>query len=183
MAIKSLFGPSRKEIWRQLSTEIGAQYVEGGFWKGDKVQAAHGEWTVTLDTYTVSNGKTTVVYTRMRAPYEDPSDFRFTIYRKGLFTGLAKWLGMQDVNVGYEPFDEAFVIKGTNEGMLRALFSDTKLRELVEKQKDIHFTVKKGALHFHVTGVIKDIERLKLLFDLFGETLERLQSIASIKPV
>lgn len=183
MTMKSLFGPSRKEIWQQLSTEINAQYVEGGFWKGDKVQATHGGWTVTLDTYTVSNGKTTVVYTRMRAPYENPTDFRFTIYRKGLFTGIAKWLGMQDATVGYEPFDEAFVIKGTDEGMLRALFSGTKLRELIEKQKDIHFTVKKGALHFHVTGVIKDIERLKLLFDLFGETLERLQAIASIKPV
>jgi hypothetical protein len=183
MNIKSLFGPSRKEIWRQLSTEIGAQYVEGGFWKGDKVQASHGGWMVTLDTYTVSNGKTTVVYTRMRAPYDDPTGFRFTIYRKGLFTGLGKWLGMQDVNVGYEPFDEAFVIKGNDEGMLRALFSNAKLRDLIDKQKNIHFTVKRGALHFHVTGVIKDIDRLKLLFDLFGETLEQLQATAAIRPV
>jgi hypothetical protein len=182
MSIKSLFGPSRKEIWRQLSSEIGAQYVEGHFWKGDKVQASHGDWTVTLDTYTVSNGKTTVVYTRMRAPYDNPSNFRFTIYRKGLFTGIAKWLGMQDMNVGYEPFDTAFVIKGNNEGMLRALFAHAKLRELIDKQKDIHLTVKKGALHFHVIGIIKDIDRLKLLFELFGETLEQLQAIAAITP-
>jgi hypothetical protein len=37
-----LFGPSRKEIWRKLSEEIGPQYVEGGLWKGDKVVAEHG---------------------------------------------------------------------------------------------------------------------------------------------
>jgi hypothetical protein len=42
--LRRVFGPSRKEIWTQLSTEIGAQYEDGGFWKGDKVIAAHGAW-------------------------------------------------------------------------------------------------------------------------------------------
>jgi len=40
--LRRLFGPSREEIWRQLSAEIGAEYVER-FWKGDKVEATHGE--------------------------------------------------------------------------------------------------------------------------------------------
>ena len=43
------FGPSKDEVWRQLSQEIGAEFVEGGFWKGSKVQAHVGPWTVTLD--------------------------------------------------------------------------------------------------------------------------------------
>ncbi len=47
--LRQLFGPSREEIWRQLSSEIGAEYVKGGFWKGDKVQVHHGQWTITLD--------------------------------------------------------------------------------------------------------------------------------------
>lgn len=191
-AIKALFGPSRHAIWRQLSAEIGAMYVDGGFWKGDKVQATQGEWTLTLDTYAVSDGKTTVVYTRMRAPYVNPAGFRFTIHRKGLFTEVAKWLGMQDLQVGHEPFDRDFVIKGTDEGMLRALFSNPKIRELVDKQKNIHFTVKDdegwfGAtfpegvdeLYFSVVGIIKDVERLKLLYELFAETLEQLCVIGS----
>ena len=32
-----LFGPSRKEIWRQLSAEVGGQFVDGGVWRGSKV--------------------------------------------------------------------------------------------------------------------------------------------------
>ena len=47
------FGPSKDEVWRQLSQEIGAEFVEGGFWKGNKVQAHVGPWTITLDIYTV----------------------------------------------------------------------------------------------------------------------------------
>src|SRR5688500_11797581 len=98
-------GPSREEIWRQLSTEIGGRYVDGGFCQGDKVHAAHAEWTVTLDTYTVSTGKTTIVYTRMRAPYVNPNSFRFTIYRKGFFSGIGKFFGMQDIEIGDQQFD------------------------------------------------------------------------------
>jgi hypothetical protein len=59
--VRRMFGPSQKEIWRQLSEDIHATYVDGGFWKGDKVQASHGQWTVTLDKYVVSTGKVTVV--------------------------------------------------------------------------------------------------------------------------
>ncbi len=76
------FGPSKDEVWRELSQEIGAEYVEGGFWKGSKVQAHVGPWTITLDTYTTSSGESSTTYTRMRAPYINPEAFRFTIYRQ-----------------------------------------------------------------------------------------------------
>ena len=65
--LRKLFGPSRESVWRQLSSEMGGEFVKGGMWKGDKVQATHGEWTVLLDTYVVSTGKTVIHFTRMRA--------------------------------------------------------------------------------------------------------------------
>lgn len=190
--MKKWFGPSRKDVWRQLSDEVGASYVDGGFWKGDKVKVTHGEWAVTLDTYTVSTGKSTVVYTRMRAPYVNPDGFRFTIYRRGMFTGIAKWLGMQDLEIGDERFDHDFVIKTNDEAKVRELLASPKLRELLDRQKKVHFTVKDDEgwfgprfdenadeLNFTVVGVIKDIERLKLLYELFAETLDQLCRIGS----
>jgi hypothetical protein len=186
-AWRRMFGPSKEEIWRQLSSELGARYVEGGFAKSDKVQATHGEWTVTLDTYVVSTGKTVIVFTRMRAPYVNPGGFRFTVYRKSIFSGLGKMLGMQDVETGDESFDQDFIIKGTDEARVRELLSNTKIRELIARQPEIRFTVKDDEgwfgtsfpegvdeLYFQVLGVIKDVERLKLLYELFSETLEHL---------
>jgi len=184
---RRLFGPSRKEIWTQLSAEIGARYKEGGFWKGDKVEATHGDWTVTLDTYSVSTGKVTIVYTRMRAPYVNPGGLRFKIYRAGIFSGVGKMLGMQDIEINVDPFDRDFIIKGTDEEKVRELFSNPRLRELVALQKDVNLEVKDDEgwfgpsfpegvdeLSFVVGGVITDIERLKLLYELFAETLEQL---------
>jgi hypothetical protein len=192
MALRGLFGPSKKEVWRQLGDQIGGRFIEGGLWKGDKVEATHGEWTVTLDTYVVSTGKSTVVFTRMRAPYVNPSGFRFTIYREGFFSEIAKRFGMQDIEIGDEAFDQHFIVKSSDESQVRSLLSDIKLRELMMAQPKIELTVKDdegwfGAnfpegvdeLYFHVVGVIKDIDRLKSLYELFAETLDQLCRIGS----
>ena len=82
-----IFGPSRKEIWQKLSADLNARYVSGGWGTGDKVQIDHGGWTLTLDTYVVPAGKTMLVFTRMRTPFVNPTGFRFTVYRKSIFTG------------------------------------------------------------------------------------------------
>jgi hypothetical protein len=190
--LRRMFGPGRKEIWRQLSQEVGGRFVEGGFTKADKVQVTHGEWTVTLDNFAVHTGKVTIVYTRMRAPYVNPDGFRFRVYRRGVFSDIGKALGMQDVEVGQPGFDEDFIIKGTDEGKLRQLFANPKIRELIDAQKDIDFSVKDdegwfGAtfpegvdeLLFQVGGVITDIDRLKRLYELFAETLDELCRIGS----
>jgi hypothetical protein len=188
-----VFGPSRDEIWRQLCAEIGADFVEGGFWKGDKVQAHVKNWTVTLDTYTVSSGHSHVTYTRMRAPFVSHDGLRFRIYRKGLFSGLGKALGMQDIEVGYSlHFDEDFIIKGNDEAKVRALFANSEIRRLIAEQPQIrlelkddegsfrkHFPEGVDELHFQIVGVIKDVERLKKLFDLFAEVLEELYRLGS----
>ena len=189
---RRLFGPSRKEIWRKLSDEVGGRYVDGGFWKGDKVQIDHDDWTLTLDSYAVSTGKVTIVYTRMRAPFVNPSEFRFLVYRKSVFTGLGKFFGMQDIEVGDEMFDHDFVVQSTDEGKIKILLAAPKLRELISAQKDINFGVKDDEgwfgtkfpegvdeLHFVQTGIIKDLERLKLLYELFAETLDELCRIGA----
>jgi len=191
--LRKWFGPSKEEIWQQLSTQIGGNLVAGDCWHGSKLEVRHKEWTVTLDTYTVSTGKSSVTFTRMRAPYANPDGFVFAIYRKGLFTALGKWLGMQDVCVGYPEFDDAFVIKGNNDWKLRQFFANSKIRDLVSAQPSLRFFVDnrhgrlsgnrlpKGVdqLRFEVVGVIKDIARLKLLYELFAETLDELCRMGS----
>jgi hypothetical protein len=119
----------------------------------------------------------------------NPDGFQFTSYRRGLFSDIGKWLGMQDVAVGEAQFDEDFIIKGNDDGKLRRLLADAKLRELISGQPTIHFCVKDDEnrfwggrnfppdvdeLYFQVTGVIKDVDRLKLLYGLFSETLDEL---------
>ena len=93
--LRDLFGPSKDEIWSQLSQEIGARFLQGDWCHGSKVEFVNKEWTITLDNYTVSTGKSSATYTRMRAPYVNPDAFRFELlphgilHRPGQVTGHA----------------------------------------------------------------------------------------------
>ena len=185
--LRKLFGASRDEVWRELSSEVGGEFIEGSFTQSSKVRVKVKEWTITLDTFTVSTQNSSSTYTRMRAPFVNADQFRFTIYRRSVFTNLGKLLGMQDIEIGDAAFDEAFVIKANDQSKVRELFRLAKLREMVDSQPSIHLTVKDdegwfGAefpegvdeLYFQVGGVLRDIERLKSLYLLFALTLNSL---------
>jgi hypothetical protein len=185
--LRQVFGPSKEEIWSQLSKEIRAEYEESGFFKGDKVVLSHREWEITLDTYTVHTGKSTIIFTRMRAPYVNRDSFRFNIYRKNAFSWIGKLFGVKDIEIGDAFFDEEFIIQGEPEALVNRLLSNVEVRQLIQSQPDIHFQVKDDEgwfrtkfregvdeLYFEVVGIIKDKERLKNLFDLFALVLDEL---------
>ena len=184
--LRALFGPSQKEIWRQLSGEVGGHFHEGGLLTSSAVQARTGDWIVTLDTVTHGDGKTNQTFTRLRAPYFNPEGFRFQVYRASIFSGLGKALGMQDIEVGHPRFDQDFVIKGNAPRRVRRLFDNKRIRRLIDVQPRIHLSVKGhegwfskfpagvDELHFQSLGVIKDLEQLRPLFDLFAEALQQL---------
>jgi len=190
--LRQLFGPSKDDVWAQLAREIGADFDEGGFWKGSKVTAHVKEWTVTLDTFVVSTGKSTITYTRMRAPYVNRDGFRFKIYRRGIFSGLGRRFGVQDIDVGDPEFDQDYVVQGSDPEQVRRLLANPAIRALIQAQPDINLEVKDdegwfGAkvpegvdeLYFHVVGIIKEVDQLKLLFELYATTLDHLCHIGS----
>ncbi len=185
-----IFGTSKKEVWKQLSEEINAYYIEGSLFIGPRIEYEHKNWTIFLDTYTVSTGKSSTTYTRMRVPFINPNKFHFKIYRKGIVSNIGKALGMQDIEIGYDYFDNDYIIKGNDEILLRRLFQNHQMRNLIERQSSIVLEIKdnegrfgpkfndnESELYFIVTGVIKDKDRLKNLFDLFILVINELEMI------
>ena len=191
--LRKLFGPSKDEIWNLLAEQIGAEFKAGQGWTGrSRVDAQVGQWVVTLDTYVVSTGKSTITFTRLRAPFVNRDGFRFTITRAGIFNPVARAFGFQDVEVGDAAFDEAFVVKTNDEPRVRTFLADPDLRAKLALQPKLTLSVLDdegwfGAkfpegvdeLKFHTVGIIKDLVRLQNLFELFAATLNRLCHIGS----
>lgn len=69
------------------------------------MEALHGNWTLYLDTYTVSAGNTHVTYTRMRAQPIEPLRGAVQNLPEGFLFGDGKSPGGQDLETGYEEFD------------------------------------------------------------------------------
>lgn len=169
--LKRLFRPSDVEIWRKLETEASARFEKGDFWHRDKVEVTHDGWIITLDSYFSAANKSE--YTRMRAKLPMQADFRFLITREGVLSEIAKLFGAQDIEVGDPDFDKQFMIKGNNEKLIKAMLQNAKIKQLLLAQPEVHFSLTpENELLFAVPVIIKDLARLKQLFELFTETLE-----------
>jgi hypothetical protein len=190
--LRSLFGPSKKEIWRQLAAQISGDFQDGGFLGRDRVVARTDQWTVTLDHFARSTGKSSVPYTRMRAPYVNKDGFKFTIYRAGVFSALGEMLGMYDIRVGDPAFDEAFVVKANSEDKVAALLASPGIRALMGAQPRIRMSVKDDEgwfgkqfpagvdeIYFEAVGIMKDLGQLHALFELFSAVQHQLCHIGS----
>ncbi|WNJ18338.1 DUF3137 domain-containing protein [Pontibacter sp. G13] len=184
-----LFGKHKREIWQQLAEQIDGDFFRGKMFRPDRVEAYYGDWMVTLDTYTVDKA----VYTRIRAPYVNRDDFVFKIFREHAGHRLIKALGMEDIEVGHPEFDQDFVIQGSDERKLQMMFANPKIRQLISFQPKIILQLKREAglfqkppfpkdvneLYYQVGGILKNLEQLHDLFDLFAETLDHLCAIGT----
>lgn len=123
----------------------------------------------------------------MRAPYINKDGFRFKIYRRGLFSELGKTLGTQDVEIGHQEFDHDFIIQANDAEKVRSLCAHPTIRELIQAQPDIQLEVRDDEgwvgtvfpegvdeLSLQVNGDIRDVARLKLLYELFAATINHL---------
>lgn len=99
--------------------------------------------------------------------------------------GLPGYLDPMVVESGDPQFDADFIIKGNDEAKLRALFKQLRIRERLQAQPSVLLQIKESRdagvdeLYFQVTGVIKDLTRLKQLFELYAEILTGLQALGS----
>jgi hypothetical protein len=107
-------------------------------------------------------------------------EFDFKITKRSIFTKIAKAFGKTYALTGDGAFDEKFAIASQNEQLIKKIFAKNELKELFYNEKRINFTVKKAKgkkdtryvenekeLYYNTGGVIKDNERLMILFGLF----------------
>lgn len=191
--IKKIFGPSRQDIWSQIAAEYDGEFKKGTFLKKDKVRAFSGEWEIYLDHFARSTGKSSIPYTRIRAPFINKDNLYFKVYREGFFTGIAKYFGMQDIKLNNDEFDNQFVLKGNDVFKISWIFESSGVKKHLYNVDKILLEIKDGSgvfkasryeegldeLYFERTGILKDIHQLRAIFDLFGEVLEKITELDS----
>lgn len=183
-------GIKTKEAWENFANQYGAEFINGGLLKGIRVEYTYKNWPFYLDTFTVSTGKSSSTYTRVRGLFVGTSDFYFKLSRKTVFSKIAKALGKAYVDTGDTTFDEEFIIKSNDYYKAKELFSFKKLREHILNIKKVRLSIKNNEgkyghnyqqmgkeLYFYDGGIVKDTELLTKWFDLFKVTLDRMQSL------
>lgn len=183
------FGRHKRYIWNELAEQLGGEFIKGKMFRPDRVEAWHHDWMVTLDTFQVDKA----TFTRLRAPFINRDDFKFKIVRDHFGYRIGKMFGMQDIIVGSPQFDKDFIIQGNDEHKLKMMFANPEIRKLVSYQSRIHLELRPDAplftkpkfppdvneLYFQAGTIIRHMDQLHDLFDLFAECLDHLCAIGT----
>lgn len=191
---KNTFGPFKKEVWTEVANEIGAKFIDGGFWKKDKIVYSHKNWSIELDLYS-TGGKHSKTFTRLQACFLSRDMFQFRMYEENILSPWSKKLGFQDIQIGIPEFDEKYMLKSnTNDNQTYKLLASTSIRELIKSVDDIHLSVRTFGGFFRKTpknllqiyyeerGILKNKQQITNLFTLFCLLLDQLVEIHSADP-
>lgn len=188
-----LFSVERDDVWRRVAAELGADFERVGIWQLPLIRMRHRSWTIVLDFWkrTSFMNRTGVYSIRMRSQFLNRDGFWFTVYPQGVVSTARKWLGLQDVAVGHERFDGEFIVQGSNAAKLQMVFDNPRIRFALEGQPQVHFSIADSEHSywgvpegidelFLICDDILDLAGLRLLCELFMETLDELCRLKTI---
>ena len=200
-ALSNIFRSDTKKNWQQLATEIGGEFVDGGFWNKDRVVLKYRKTDIVLETYTVSTGKSSTTYTRMKSPFFSTNGFTFSISSENFFTHLVKKIGFNDVEIGEFEFDDKMYLKSNDAEKVRTFFISSILKKdifnvvkvsksslSVNKHETFFFNTESEVSNPYYVVLTKlrvesNIEKLKSWFNLCKLTLDRLIEIGEAEDI
>jgi hypothetical protein len=176
-------------IWRSLAEQLGGRFTAETLHSHSRIDLRVDHWRVTVDVLAGRRSH----FTRVRAPYVNPTGFRFRLVQSSLRSELAAFMG-QDVQVGDPAFDAAFVVQGSDEARVRKLLTpDLRARLLAHPYHSLEVKPDEGwfgatfpdgvdELYLAVPEVVVDEQAIRDVFELFGSTLQRLCEIGAATP-
>ncbi|MBC7914469.1 MAG: hypothetical protein H7Y07_10145 [Pyrinomonadaceae bacterium] len=114
------------------------------------------------------------------------NSFRFALHKEGFLDEIGKFLGMQDIILGYKDFDDRFIIKTNNEEKTAAILADGTKRSILLELPSLTFGIveytledsdgKAPFLELKIDAAISDLTRLRSIYSMFCEVIKTVDS-------
>ncbi|MEQ9320562.1 MAG: hypothetical protein RIF41_15450 [Polyangiaceae bacterium] len=161
--------------WAEAARRLGGTYEpKVGPWyrRTSHLNAVIDGQSTLIDHYTIHTGQTSITYTRCTAPVDFAGDLELKIYAKGFFAKLGEGLGAQDVKTGDVAFDEAFMVKASDEARARAWLTP-EVRAAITRLGDHRLTLEGGQLKAERANLETDPDRLQRLAEVTAAVARR----------
>jgi hypothetical protein len=166
-------GNNEDEIWQQVTADMNAgkellEYEVVLNQDGRKV-------SLDIDVDPGGGFESGYEFTKLSASIQKKNDFRFAIHHEGFIDTMGKFFGMEDVSIGYPAFDERLIIKTNHKKKVRAIFTDSSIREVFQQLTDftMHITHhhEEGFLELEIQHAITDPIELRKIYHAFFKIL------------
>ncbi|MEM7012481.1 MAG: hypothetical protein AAF585_13475 [Verrucomicrobiota bacterium] len=111
------------DTWGNVGAKLKLHLEEGGWGSNRKLSGRlHGVF-VMAHVFSRGSGKNKSSYTGYRAALRQQLPAGLMMHKQGIFSGVAKFFGSQDIEIGDPQFDAAVVIKGHNPARIQAFLT------------------------------------------------------------
>lgn len=182
-----ILGPNKKELYQSFKEIFGGDYYEGNWNNGPRLKLEYKLWTLYLDTYVVSNGKSSTTFTRLRACLRNRSDYDLKIKKRHIFSNISEIFSSNVIKLEDEDFDNLFLVKSNDELKTLNMLKNYEIRELLNLPKKMNLSLSRkkhqygskclegeSVLSYMVPYVIKDSETIDVVLRLFRLILDEL---------
>lgn len=184
--------------YREFSQRVTGVLTEGemGVWTSTfpSVTFSHQGTNVRLDTefrgsfFVMSSALIKPLYERLTFDLPQPAPFRCSIYPQGSLTPLGTLLGAQDVQVGWDLFDDQFVVKANDETTARSLLTGEVPHELLQLKQwvqehlysvailgYVELTIGEGTVQVRVSSLTPTVGNLMAFYRSSGRIYDRVR--------
>lgn len=149
-ASKVISGDNEEEIWE----EIERQFSENPdpFEYNVIIENQGRSISISIDVDMGGGFEGGYATTSITAQLEKVDGFRFALHHQGFIDQMGKFLGMEDVEIGYEDFDEKLIVKTNDVPRLKSILSDAAIRDKIQNFPEFDFHIS------HHTSVNTEVE-------------------------
>jgi hypothetical protein len=138
-------GADRREVWRSFARDRDLKWTDAaGPWYRRSPYAIGGVVDgveLRLDTFVVSNGKTSTTFTRVSAGVSNAARARIEVYRRTPFTRLGELLGWKTLPTNHAVFDRQWVVRSKSKDYGRAVIDDDVRQRLLRIPRHVRVKV------------------------------------------
>jgi len=180
-------GKTEAEVWKQFEADFNR---EQDVYDYNAIIEQDGKRiTLIIDIDLGGGFEGGYANTSFGAEITGPKGFRFAVHRDGFIDDIGKFLGMQDVEVGYSELDKHLIIKTNDEEKVKKLFTHKEVRDVFEKLDDFDFGIrmhsvehgdhKQAFLELNIEEGITESAELRKLYSVFYSVLDTIDSFTT----
>ena len=129
----ALLKMSQGNAWKAYAAARGMAFTPGGFVSQPQMSGTHRGLSVVFDVEMRGSGKNRYPYTRCNVGVPTALPAGFALSEEGFFSGVSRFFGSQDIQIGDAELDKAAMIKGTDEAAVQRLLRQSAAREAALK--------------------------------------------------
>ena len=180
----------RRTAWREVAARLGGTLEEGKRASSDRVWFEHPPWRSRLDSYAVSTGTVTMIYTRVRAYFPGHRDLKVRVRARGFFDRVWTALGFGASFPISRELTAAFVVRGKPETRVPSLFGGSELVHALLAVPKVELVVqgasrrsrkrygeRTGVVYCQTYGIVTDVDRLAGMVEVTHRALDALHRV------